>query len=173
MNIRFELSKDSIKAAVNALKAYQKRIEKYERDLRLEVAHRLAEYAQQLADSAEYGSVIDNEGNVHSLPFTFDVSVADDGRLVVAHGDEVAFIEFGAGVYYNGAVGTSPHPKAGNLTIGSYGKGKGAQETWAYMDENGEFVYTHGTIAQMPMYKALLSIAQQVPRIAKEVAESL
>ena len=103
------------------MKAYQKRVEKYERDLRLEVAHRLAEYAQQLADSAEYGSVIDNEGNVHSLPFTFDVSVADDGRLVVAHGDEVTFIEFGAGVYYNGAVGTSPHPKAGNLTIGSYG----------------------------------------------------
>lgn len=37
------------------------------------------------------------------------------------------FIEFGAGIHYNGSAGSSPHPKGNEFgyTIGSYGKGLG------------------------------------------------
>lgn len=103
------------------------------------------------------------------------IEVANNGststaRLIV-EGKELLFIEFGAGVYYNGSVGGSPHPKGQELgyTIGSYGKGKGKQETWAYYDDSNELVLTHGTKAAMPVYKAGLEIRRQIIGIAKEV----
>lgn len=52
--------------------------------------------------------------------------------LVIAHGQDAIFIEFGTGVYHNGL--GSPHPKGEELgmTIGSYGKHLGLRRTWSF-----------------------------------------
>jgi len=84
-------------------------------------------------------------------------------------GEDVAFVEFGAGVHYNGT--GSPHPLGVELgyTIGSYGHGQGTQDHWWYEDENGVTVISYGTEATMPLYSADLKIRQQFVSIAKSV----
>lgn len=100
-----------------------------------------------------------------------DVSVTvendDNITLVVAHGKEAVFIEFGAGVYYNPGGGRPDRP-AGIVNIGEYGKGYGKRQIWGYY-ENGELKLTHGTPASMPMFYAAREIAKQIPEIARDV----
>ena len=90
---------------------------------------------------------------------------------LIVEGQGILFIEFGAGIYYNGSAGTSPHPLGQELgyTIGSYGQGKGKQNTWGYYNDSGEVILTHGTEATMPVYKASLEIRKQMLKIVKEV----
>lgn len=84
-------------------------------------------------------------------------------------GEDVAFVEFGAGVFYNGT--GSPHPLGFELgyTIGSYGYGQGTQEHWWYKNKEGEMTISYGTQATMPLYSADLKIRQQFVSIAKSV----
>lgn len=100
------------------------------------------------------------------------VTTSNDGEmsLVIASGEDAVWCEFGAGVYHNGGVGSSPHPKGAELgfTIGSYGKGYGKGNTWGYYD--GETLrLTHGTPAQMPMYNAVKAVCERIDTIAREV----
>lgn len=90
---------------------------------------------------------------------------------LVCEGIDLNFIEFGAGIFYNGEAGSSPHPKGEEFeyTIGSYGQGKGKNESWVYVAESGEWIRSYGTEATMPMYKASVEIMQNIRRIAKEV----
>lgn len=90
---------------------------------------------------------------------------------LIVEGKELLFIEFGAGVYYNGSVGSSPHPKGEEFgfLIGSYGQGHGAQKVWGYYDDSGELILTHGTRATMPMYNAFLKMYEEAPKIVKRV----
>ena len=103
------------------------------------------------------------------------VKISADGSCVRAtltvKGHDLLFIEFGAGIHYNGAVGTSPNPFGEKMgyTIGSYGKGKGANDYWRYLDESGRWKTSHGTQASMPMYKADMEIRSKFLSIAKEV----
>lgn len=92
-----------------------------------------------------------------------------DGIAIVADGERVAFIEFGAGVYYNGAesyLGERPSNVAG---IGEYGQGKGKQNTWAYYDANHVLTFTHGNPPANAMYFTSEEIIKNIDRIAKEV----
>lgn len=110
----------------------------------------------------------DKEHNIYIKVHSFDTY---SEAVLVVEGKDILFIEFGAGVYYNSPAGTSPHPlgKEKGYTIGSYGQGKGKQNTWFYYEESGELVMTHGTQATMPVYKAALEIKKDMLRIASEV----
>ena len=90
---------------------------------------------------------------------------------LIAESKSILWIEFGAGVHFNGHLGSSPHPKGEELgyTIGSYGKGQGKNDFWFYYADSGEAVMSHGTESTMPVYKAGLEIKKQVLKIAKEV----
>lgn len=90
---------------------------------------------------------------------------------LVVEGKNLLFIEFGAGVHYNGNLGGSPHPKGKEMgyTIGSYGKGQGKNDFWFYYADSGEAVMSHGTQATMPVYKAGVEIRRQMLKIAREV----
>lgn len=90
---------------------------------------------------------------------------------LVVEGKDLLFIEFGAGVHYNGNLGGSPHPKGKEMgyTIGSYGKGQGKNDFWFYYADSGEAVMSHGTKSTMPVYKAGIEIRRQVLKIAREV----
>lgn len=91
-----------------------------------------------------------------------------NGWKIVASGQAVCFIEFGAGVYFNGS---EPYPDrpADVAKIGEYGQGKGKQNTWGYYDPGGDLVLTHGTPAAMPMLHASRVMEQEIKRIAREV----
>lgn len=167
--IKLTLSPDSIRNAI-------KEVEKYRDDVGEKVdlvRKRVAEILENMVKEGFNGPLYDDvlwEGK--KVP---DVEVkvehGDKISVVMAIGPEAVFVEFGAGVYYNGGVGSFPHPNTppGIVAIGTYGHGYGAREVWGYYDESGELKLTHGTPASMPMYFAAKTIAEEIPKIAKEV----
>lgn len=99
------------------------------------------------------------------------------GYAIIAQGEAVAFIEFGAGVYHNTSE-PYPNPRPeGIVGIGEYGKGKGKRRAWFYKGDpgsNGELqkngaVKTRGNPAAMPMWYATEEMRKSVLKIAKEV----
>lgn len=157
-----------LSGAINSVDAYRSRLLAQAHTLQNRVAVLIAERALE----GFLGATVDvwlGWGGRH--PST-NLDVYDQGAvtLAIASGPEVVFCEFGAGVHFNGAVGSSPHPKGQELgfTIGSYGKGYGRFDSWSYRHEGG-IVDTYGTPASMPLYKAFLSVQQDVAKIAREV----
>lgn len=102
-------------------------------------------------------------------PITVGVEREGDGYAVYAQGEQVAFIEFGTGVYYNGSESyllKRPKEIAG---IGEFGKHKGMQNTWGYYSENGNLQLTHGNPPANAMYYASEDVRSKIMEIAEEV----
>lgn len=157
MKISFSLSEESIEKAIKQIEQYGKWVSE-KSDL---LAEKLAEIGLNEArirfEEAAPGEI------------TTSVERTQNGWKIVASGDSVCFIEFGAGVYYN-SNSDYPLPKPqGIVGIGEYGKGKGKRNAWGYYDDNHNLVITHGTPASMPMYFAGKNMEQEISRIAKEV----
>ena len=161
-----------------------KEIEKYKEDMvkkldtfRKRLADELANDAQLGFDSALMDDLL--KGGMRRPDVTV-LPPEDNGNVtvVIAKGKDAVFVEFGAGVYHNGSVGSSPNPLGAELgyTIGSYGKGYGKREVWGYYtNPNGKtkeekgLVLTRGTPASMPMYNAMKSVIAKANTIAREV----
>lgn len=161
------LNKDSIGMVIRYLEQYSLKLptkcEEFVRKLG-EAGVRVvnAEFAK--TNASDYDTTHSTELRLSSFgSFT-------QGRLIV-EGSQVLFIEFGAGVHYNGAVGTSPHPRGRDFgyTIGSYGQGKGRQDSWFYAADSGEWIRTYGVKAQMPMWKAAQEMIALIQSTANEV----
>ena len=77
-------------------------------------------------------------------------------------------VEFGAGKYYN----EDGHPQAPDFGfgVGTYPEQRFAfSDGWWFMKDDGEWVYTHGVKATMPMYNALKTMKENTDAIVKEV----
>lgn len=178
------MEKKTLKAdlSISSIRKLQEDLRKYQDSL----TQKVKIFAKKLAES---GIPVINE-NMAKASFTVDEkgiqsgadpqhythielnSFGDYARAdLIVEGKELLFIEFGAGVYYNGSEGSSPHPKGEEFgyVIGLYGKGHGIQKVWGYYADSGELILTHGVEATMPVYKASLEVAQNVVKIAKEV----
>lgn len=164
--IKCGLSQKSIQNAINQLKSYQNEL-KNKNEL---FVRRLAELGIPIIDQNIAMAQGDSDKNHNTY---IKINRFDDyaQATLVCEGSGLLFIEFGAGIYYNGAAGSSPHPKGEDFgyTIGSYGQGKGKNESWVYVADSGEWVRSYGTEATMPVYKASVEIVQNIRRIAKEV----
>ena len=163
----------SINKAIKEVKDYQEWLLRKTDELRLRIAELIQTEAQQGFDSAVM-SVEAKTGSV--IKPSVSVTVKDDGvtTAVIAHGEDAVFVEFGAGVYYNGSSGSSPHPKGADFgfTIGSYGYGLGNRRAWAYYEipnDKSTVRVTRGTPTQMPLYSAYEHVIQQIPSIVMEV----
>lgn len=80
-------------------------------------------------------------------------------------------IEFGGGIHHNPVA----NPKAGELGfgVGTFPNQTHAfEDGWYYPGDDGEWHYTHGVKATMPMYNADTEILLNIRKIAKEVFES-
>ena len=136
----------------------------------LQLSERLAEYKDWVREKADMLSKKLAIVGIYEASVRFNGAYydSDRGYSIVAKGTQVCFIEFGAGVYYNGF---EPHPKrpAEVLPIGGYGKHKGSQEAWGYYSSDGELHITHGTPAAMPMYHASQKVEHELLSIAREV----
>ena len=167
--IKMRLSTASIEAAIQELRAYKS-------ELRLKCSifvQRLAEVGIETIEAHKY-SRGDSDFNDLRTHVWLDESDTHVKATLVLSGKDVAFIEFGSGIHYNGAGGSSPSPFGQSLgmVIGSYGKGKGLENSWTYYDtEQGRFRISYGTEAAMPMYRADQQIREQFISIAKEVFE--
>ena len=159
-SIKCTLDNDDIARAIKELKQYKKDFLKREKQLLEGLAQIGLKEASVRFTTAMYDG-------------TNDVSVkldkANNGYVIVADGEAVAFIEFGAGVYHNTSE-PYPNPRPdGIVGIGEYGKGKGKQKAWGYKNENDEVVITRGNPAAMPMWYASEEIKNSVLKVVKEV----
>ena len=156
-----------------------KELERYKRDFLKKVEIFRKRLSDEIGTEAKLGfagSGVDDLLNGGTRQANVSVSVTHNGNisLVIAKGKDAVWCEFGAGVYHNGSVGSSPNPygRELGLTIGGFGKGHGQQEVWGYYETPGDpttLVLTHGTKATMPLYNAVQSIVPKAVSIAKEV----
>ena len=140
--------------------------------IREEVAERIKTSAEQgfassIADAIYVGGSEVVGGNV-------SVTVEDSGDTtsVVASGPDALFMEYGAGVHFNGEAGKSPHPNGedAGMLIGEYGRHMGRHESWAIPGStHTNPIITHGTPASMPMYNAAEAVNAEKVDIAREV----
>lgn len=137
-------------------------------ELRQRVADRIAQKARSGFDTAIVDDII-SEGGPRYADVEVFVENEDPVSLVIARGEDAVWVEFGAGVYHNGSVGSSPNPYGAGLgfTIGGYGI-HGRQKIWGFYDGDG-LKLTHGTPASMPMFHAVEDIAADLSEIAGEV----
>ena len=123
---------------------------------------RLAEIGAKVARSSFY------EAGADGIVTGFEWR-GENTLVMYAQGKEVAFWEFGTGVYYNP---TDPYPiprPAGVKGIGEYGKGYGKRRAWAYKEESGERVVTRGIPASKSMWEGYKSMRDRIGEIAREV----
>lgn len=163
----------SIDAAVREIREYSRWVQRKTDELRERIAYFIAKDASAVFNTAVVDDLI-GEGAVTGSVNVVVENQGDNMTVVIANGEDAVFMEFGAGVYYNGSVGSSPNPlgTALGFTIGSYGKGNGRKEVWGYRGEDGEIHLTHGAPASMPLYKAVQSVSRDIARIAREVFAS-
>lgn len=167
--IQFKLGTKDIDRAIREVENFKQNFRKKVDTYRKRIAEEVAVNA-----SLNFGSsIVDDVINGSSRRPDVQVSISERGAVtvVVADGKDAVWCEFGAGVYHNGSVGSSPNPYGNELgfTIGSYGKGFGKKQAWGYYDESGELVITRGTPATMPMYNAAQEIMRKSVAIAREV----
>lgn len=164
--ISISMSSKSIQNAINEIEVYKRQfIERNEVFVR-----RLAELGIPVIDQNIAAAQGDSEKNHNTYIKVNSFGSYSEAKLVV-EGSDLLYIEFGAGIRYNGSAGTSPHPKGEEFgyTIGSYGKGQGKNDFWFYYADTGETVMSHGTEATMPVFRASQEIIQNIRRIAREV----
>ena len=157
--IRMTLDSSSIDAAINELQAYASGLQEKAN----EIARRLS----------EIGAVNVSLGFARGIySSTNDVSVTVEERgegsyAIVASGETVLFIEFGAGVTYGYG-----HPQAGEF---GYGPGTYPGQTHAmtgkgwWFTENGQSRHTYGNPPNMPMYLTAQGLRERVLDVAREV----
>lgn len=164
--ISISLSEKSIQNAIKELNQYKNDL-KRKND---EFVKRLAELGIPIINQ-NIASAAGDSDKSHNTYIKINSFGDYSQATLVCEGHDLLFIEFGAGVFYNGSVGSSPHPKGAELgyTIGSYGKGQGKNDFWFYYADSGESVMSHGTESTMPVYKASIDIMQNIRRIAREV----
>ena len=168
--IRISLSEKDIDRAIKELEQYKREIIRKTELLRTKIAERIANLAQSGFNGAVVDDLTEESGGARTAEVQVSIDERENVSVVIAAGEDAVWAEFGAGVYHNGSVGSSPHPEGSKLgfTIGGYGKGMGKRQTWGFY-EDGELRLTHGTPAVMPMYNALKSFCDEIADIAKEV----
>lgn len=166
--IRLGLSESEIDNAISELNQYKRTITEKMKKFRKRVAERLAQNIQDGFNGAIVDDLINDGPRFAHVNVTYDNK--ENISVVIANGEDAVWVEFGAGVYYNGPSGTSPHPNGNNLgfTIGGYGQGKGSRKIWGFY-EDGQLRLTRGTPATMPMYNTVRDICKEITKIAREI----
>ena len=88
---------------------------------------------------------------------------------LTATGENLLFIEFGAGVFFNSGGGKWAERPPGIANIGEYGKKRGRQRKWYFTDENGKSQATRGTPEQPGMFMASQEMRRKIEQVVKEV----
>lgn len=159
-------SEKSVDNAIKQMKLFKAEVQLKTRQL----VERLADAGFQIVSAS--GASEGDTNFVGDAYVQFEYADVSAKATLVLHGEGVAFIEFGAGVHFNAPAGQSTNPfgQQLGLTIGSYGLGLGANDSWVYFDsDEGKYKTSHGTKASMPMATADVAIRDSFERVAREV----
>lgn len=162
--IDMNLSQSSIQSAIKKLERYKRQLATGNKQLVDKLGKLGEEYVQENSKYTDCDpGTVSHKTNAYGA---WNTAVCQ----VNWTGSEITFIEFGAGVYFNGNPHGSPHPKGSQMgmTIGDYGYHQGLKESWKKPD--GE--WTHGTPALMPMWRAINAddgITKMVADVGREV----
>lgn len=167
--IAFDLSEEGVTKAIHEVEAYKKDFVKKWGVFHRRVAELLQEKTQQGFSGAIVDDLLPKSGGARLANVDVQLQPGEDVSLIIANGTDAVWVEFGAGVYHNGGVGSSPNPYGAKLgfSIGTYGV-MGKAPAWGFY-EGGELKITRGTPAQMPMFHAVESVLADLDKIAKEV----
>jgi len=170
------LSSKSVEAAIKKIERYQEDLQDkcYELisrlvdDVGLPVIKARVDKAKGDSDKDYNYIVVDDWDNPDPNVKAIELKVS---------GDQFIFIEFGAGIHFNGPVGSSSSPVGEQLgyTIGSYsrrggnGLSYGQYDKWRYIDSSGVEHESYGTEGTAPVYSAAQAMRNDIARIAGEV----
>ena len=148
--------KKSIDRAYKELIAYRKMMDTKGKELIKRLGDRGLDIASVKFSLADYDGDKDVKVSVQEM---------DTGVKIVATGQAVCFIEFGAGVARGGGYPEDRKPE-GIVGLGEYGKGHGATGLpWYYAHGKK----TDGNPPAMAMLSARNTVVEEVTRIAEEV----
>lgn len=164
------LSMSSISNAITELEQYKRWVEQKASEL----AEALSEVGIYEASIRFANAMYDGSNQV----YVETVKNNENTYEIKAEGEVVAFIEFGAGVYYNSADYPLEKPP-GIVGIGEYGNHNGRKQGWVYPADKGvgsngrqikpNWVFTRGNPAAMPMYYASKEMQDKLLSVAREV----
>lgn len=155
---------EKAQAQLDTFKAKLKRLE-------TELPRVLAEYGATVAKanfaSAPYDILLSGSWSNANINVTAEQT--DNGWRVLASGREVCFVEFGAGVWFNGGgetyLGTRPN---GIVGIGEYGSGHGKQNVWVF-GTGEDKTFTQGTPASNAMYYTAEELKRRIVDEARRI----
>lgn len=162
------LDQDSIQNAINQINATKNKINNATK----QYVDTLANAAYKVAETNINESTLKNHVHLRIE----DLSTPDVAcKRVVAEGEDMAMgfdsllgIEYGAGIHYNKT--PNPDADADGYGVGTFpGQTHAFEDGWAFKDEEGKWIYTHGVKATMPMYKARMEVLKQKDRVVKGV----
>ena len=166
--IKVKLTPRSIGDFIKTLKSYEKWLNK-KRD---EICEKLAMYGVTSASIKFARSIYTGDKD-----FKVTLKKIDNGYKVLANGESVLFIEFGAGAKYGYG-----HPDVQEYGPGTY-PGAGHWDDpngWWFPTNNPNFIkhidrdgqgwgHSYGNVPNAPMYNTLKELEEQLPHIIKEV----
>lgn len=167
------LSSSSIEDAIAQIEAIQYKLKKLEE---------FNSYLKSLADAGvaiaqnyfDQGYLYNTWGGDYGNVVVTS-KMTENGFIVEASGKQVLFMEFGAGVYYNGT-GSYPEELPTGIThIGGYGKHNGLKQAWGYYQDNetkAGLTITRGVPSLQAMYKSKKYIVREVERRVKELLKN-
>ena len=160
MNIKIDvLDPASIDAAIEQLEQYQQDLKRKSNEIAKRLAGMGAVKVSLDFSRAFYTGAKDISVNVEAR---------DNGYAVIASGETVLFVEFGAGIRYGGG-----HPEAGKWGMGpgTYPEGKGHwDQPYGWWIPGGE--HTYGNPPSMTMYNTEKDLIREIERVAREVFQS-
>ena len=176
------MAKKNIKINLFDQKSIQnaiKQIEQYRDDLPRkcqEICRRLSEEGVRVADAAinsvPIGKTITLTTDINPSKMGCKAMLKMMGRETRTEDGRIFFtalaIEFGAGIRYNQTA--NPKSSEFGMGVGTFpGQTHAFQDGWYYLGNDGEWHYSHGIQASMPMYKASVEMKQKIDTIVKEV----
>lgn len=168
--VQCSLDPVSIGKAIREIHQYKLDLSQKAEQVRKIVAERLAATAQSGFNMAMTDVTLNGANRRANVKVKADPDGKGTMSLVITEGEDAIWCEFGTGVYFNGAAGSSPHPKGKEfgMVIGGYGKGHGKRNVWGFKDGD-DIILTHGAPASMPMYNAFQWVCENLEDIVREV----
>ena len=165
MNIEIELSKASVDSAISQLKEYLQLLN----DKNALFVKRLAELGIPIIDEKIEASAGDADKYHDTQIKIHSYGDYSEATLTVS-GQDILFIEFGAGIHYNEG-SSAAHAGQFGYGVGTYPGQTHARDPkgWWYRDETGAPQHSYGQQATAPMLQASHEIIANIRKIAREV----
>ena len=170
------LSLISVENAIKDLDRYIDKLKQLEEELPVALAEYGVPIAQMLYTNAAYDVFVhsgtdpyDDAMQAGAKDIEVTMEKGDKGAWIVAKGEKVLFVEFGAGVYFEKRTGGYQGVRPDGIDpIGGYGHGLGRHDAWGFSDEYGHHV-THGTPASNAMYFTEQEVIEHIAEVARRI----